>query len=84
MGAPTNPVTLSTQEITELVRQLADARHDINNALSLISAASELIRISPENTPKMLGTLNEQPQKISASMQRFSHSLEVKLGTRQP
>ena len=84
MAAPTSPVTLTPQEIIDLVKQYADVRHEINNSLSLIAAASELIRITPENTPKMLGTLSEQPLRISASMQRFTQVLEQKLGARRP
>ena len=84
MGAPTGPVTLTPQEISDLVKRLAEARHDINNALSLIAAASELIRMNPDNTPKMIGTLNEQPQRILSCMQKFSTELELRLGTRRP
>jgi uncharacterized protein YukE len=77
-------VTLTPQEITDLGKRLAETRHDINNALSLIAAASELIRMNPDNIPKMIGTLNEQPQRILSSIQQFSSELEQRLGTRRP
>jgi len=44
MALPTNPVTLSSGELKELNQKLSDMRHDINNHLSLIVAALELIR----------------------------------------
>ena len=82
MGLPSEPVTLSPQEIADLLKQLSNARHDINNALSLISAATELIRMKPELVTKMVSTLNDQPGKITASMQQFSQRMEQALRPR--
>jgi len=44
MAFPTEPVTLTVGELQELNRKLSDMRHDINNHLSLMVAALELIR----------------------------------------
>jgi len=44
MALPTKPVTLSVAELQELNRKLSDMRHDINNHLSLMVAALELVR----------------------------------------
>jgi len=44
MAFPTEPVTLTVGEVQELNRKLSDMRHDINNHLSLMVAALELIR----------------------------------------
>jgi hypothetical protein len=44
MAFPTEPVTLSVGQLQELNRKLSDMRHDINNHLSLMVAALELIR----------------------------------------
>ncbi len=82
MGLPSEPVTLSPQEIADLLKQLSNARHDINNALSLISAATELIRMKPELVNKMVTTLNDQPAKITSSLQQFSLRMEQVLRTR--
>ena len=73
---------MSPQEIAELLKQLSDTRHDINNALSLVSAATELIRMKPQLVTKMLNTLNDQPLKITSLMQKFSNRLEQVLKTR--
>lgn len=44
MALPTEPVTLTVGELQELNRKLSDMRHDINNHLSLMVAALELVR----------------------------------------
>ncbi len=75
---------MSPQDVARLLKQLAIARHDINNALSLVSAASELIRMNPATTAKMLLTLNEQPPKIVACLRDFSLQLEQAVGLRKP
>ena len=79
MRPVTEPVTLSPQEINSLFKELGDTRHDVNNALSLISAATELIRMNPELIPKLMGTLNDQPARIASCLQQFSGLLEQNL-----
>lgn len=83
MALPSEPVTLSPQQIAELMKHLSTTRHDINNALSLISAATELIRMKPETAPKMLATLNDQPGKITSALQQFSRQFEQCVGGRR-
>ncbi len=63
MGLPNLPVTLTVAQLDELNRKLATMRHDINNYLSLILAASELIRHKPQMAERMMTTLGEQPAK---------------------
>jgi len=46
-------VTLSVEQIRELNRSLATLRHDINNQLSLIAAAAEIIRFNPDMAKRM-------------------------------
>jgi 2C-methyl-D-erythritol 2,4-cyclodiphosphate synthase len=55
-------------------------RHDINNHLSLVQAASELIRAKPHMAERMTATLVEQPPKIAAALQSFSAEFEQSLG----
>ena len=45
MPLPSGPITLTVKQVDELNRKLSDMRHDINNHLSLIVAALELIRV---------------------------------------
>ena len=84
MALPTTPVTLDAKQITDLNHQLSTMRHDINNQLSLILAALELLRKKPETTERMLATLSEQPPKILQSMQKFSVEFERLLGITRP
>jgi hypothetical protein len=80
MGLPSQPVTLNVEQLNELNRKLSNMRHDINNTLSLIMAAVELIRHKPQMTERMLATLLEQPPKIADTITTFSQDFEKILG----
>jgi len=80
MLLPEQPVTLSAEQIADLSRALATMRHDINNNLSLVLAASELIRAKPQLVERMTATLIEQPAKVAAALQSFSTEFEKALG----
>jgi hypothetical protein len=84
MGLPTEPVTLGIEQVDELNRKLSGMRHDINNTLSLIIAAVELMRVKPQMAERMLATLMEQPAKITASMGEFTTSFERAVGITRP
>jgi len=83
MPLPTEPATLTAGEIEELNKQLSTMRHDINNHLSLIMAAVELVRRKPEALERMANTLIEQPGRISEAMMKFSTSFERALGIKR-
>jgi hypothetical protein len=76
MGLPSQPVTLTADQIGELNRKLSSLRHDINNHLSLILAAVELIHHKPQMAERMLNTMTEQPPKISEALAKFSAEFE--------
>ena len=80
MGLPSEPVTLSVEQLDELNRKLCNLRHDINSHLSLIVAATELIRHKPQIAERMMTTLAEQPSKISACITKFSTDFEQAFG----
>ena len=80
MGLPTGPVTLTVQQIEDLQKRLSALRHDVNNHLSLIVAAAELIKFNPETAARMCNTLGEQPTKISEELNKFSGEFEKALG----
>ena len=84
MGLPSQPVTLTVQQIDDLNKKLAKLRHDINNNLSLMMAAAELVQFKPEMAAQMANTLTEQPQKIGAAMGKFSEEFEALLGITKP
>jgi hypothetical protein len=80
MPSPTQPVTLSASQIAELNQKLSTMRHDINNHLSLIMAALELIRRKPDAIERMSGTLSDQPARISEAMVKYSLTFEQAFG----
>ncbi len=84
MPLPTEPVTLTPAQLDELNKKLSDMRHDVNNHLSLIVAAMELIRHKPSSAERMVATLGEQPAKISESMKKFSVEFEKTFGITKP
>jgi len=84
MGLPSQSVTLTVEQLGELNRQLATMRHDINNNLSLIVAAAELMRHKPAVAERMMNTLAEQPGKITAAINKFSATFEETFGITRP
>jgi len=84
MALPTEPVTLSVQQLEELNRKLSTLRHYINGDLALVVAAAELIKLNPDILQRMLSTLLEQPPKIRDKVDRFSTELEKMVGISRP
>lgn len=83
MTLPTQPVTLTVEQIGELNKKLSNMRHDINNQLSLVLAATELIRAKPHMADRMTATLAEQPPKITAALMKFSAEFEQALSVKR-
>lgn len=84
MPLPTEPVTLSAEQIAELNQKLSNMRHDVNNNLSLMMAAAELVRRRPESAERMWKTLSDQPHKIAECVTEFSRELETILKINRP
>ena len=80
MPLPEQPLTLTVGQIAELNQKLSTMRHDINNSLALVLAGVELMRVKPETTPRMMGTIAEQPARINGIVRKFSDEFEVALG----
>jgi len=80
MARPIAPKTLSEHEVKDLKDKLAHMRHEVNNQLSLIVAAMEMIRFKPELRDKMLDNLARQPLQITEEIARFSTEFETALG----
>jgi hypothetical protein len=79
MSLPSEPVTLSVEEIRELKQKLTDLRHDVNNSIALMLSAVEMIRRKPESRDTMLDSFARQPQKITNAVAQFSKDLEAAL-----
>ena len=84
MGLPQQPVEISVAQIEELSRKLSNLRHDINNHLSLIIAATELIRYKPEMLERMTETVTAQPPRITEAINKFSAAFEQALAITRP
>jgi tagatose-1,6-bisphosphate aldolase len=84
MALPEEPITLNARQIDELKQKLAMLRHNVNNNLSLIVAAVEIIRRKPETAERMETSLTEQPRKISDAIAQFSRELDAVLRVNRP
>ena len=80
MGLPSEPVTLTVEQVGELNKKLSTMRHDLNNNLSLIIAAIDLIKHKPETAVRMMKTLSEQPAKITETINKFTQEFEKTFG----
>ena len=78
--SPSQPATLTSAQIEELNKQLTTMRHNINNYLSLMMAAVELVRRKPEAAERMASTLTDQPLKVTEAMKKFTAEFEATLG----
>lgn len=76
MKLPSEPVTLTPEQIDQLNHLLTEVRHNINNYLSLMTAAAEIVSRKPDMGPRMLPNLVTQPQKVTDEMRRFSDEFE--------
>ena len=80
MALPTEPVTLTVEQIEALNKKLSTLRHDVNGDLALVVASAELIKLNPASAPQRLKMLLEQPDKIRKKMDQFSAEFEKALG----
>ena len=84
MGLPSQPVTLSVAQVEALSKELSTMRHDVNNYLSLMLAAVELVKFKPDMAGKMMDNLAQQPPKVTQSITKFSGEFEKILGITRP
>ena len=74
---------LSSEAISELNQKLTAMRHNVNNHLALVMAASELMRRRPEMSPRLIENISQQPDKITAEIRIFSESFESTFGCKR-
>ena len=79
MGLPKESVQLSPDVVAELNQKLSDTRHSVNNHLTLVTTALELIRRKPESIERMLESMADQPERIRNELSRFSDEFEKAL-----
>ena len=73
------PVTLSEEQIKELLVKMSNMRHDVTGRLSNIAAAAELIRARPARLEERMVILLEQPHLAAECIAKFSRELESAL-----
>jgi hypothetical protein len=79
MGLPTQSISLNPTEVAELQRQLSETRHNINNHLTLLVTALELIRRKPDAAERLVTNLLEVPARIRTDLTQFSERFELSL-----
>lgn len=79
MGLPSEPQTLTPEQVAELNSKLSEMRHNINNYLSMIIAATELVKRKPESAERFLDMISLQPPRVTTEMQSFSTAFEKML-----
>ena len=80
MPLPSQPVTLTVEQLAGLNRKLSAMRHDINNGLAVTIAVAELMRRKPQNIENMADSLVEQARKIGAAILKFSKEFDSASG----
>ncbi len=80
---PPPTLTLTLAQVEELRRHLGELRHDVNNALAQITAATEIIQTKPDLSPRMTRIIIEQPKRIVDEMQRFAREFDAVFGQPQ-
>jgi|SRR5688572_28199532 hypothetical protein len=83
MVLPEKPIALEPEQIAELNKKLSVMRHNVNNYLALVVAASELLKRKPELAPRMLENIMQQPERVITEMKAFSEAFEETLGIRR-
>ena len=76
MVLPDKPIALSPEQIADLNKKLSVMRHNVNNYLALIVAASELIRRKPEMVTRLIENIAQQPDRIISEIRSFSDEFE--------
>jgi len=80
MTKPSQPVTLSAEQIEALAQRLSEMRHDVNNHLALVAAAAEIMQKKPESASKMIATISAQPTKVTQAIKKFSSDFDTAFG----
>ena len=80
MALPETPIAVAPEQVAELNRQLSVMRHNVNNHLALVVAASELLRRKPELAPRLVENILQQPERIAAEIRGFSEAFDAALG----
>jgi len=81
MAPEVKSLQLSLEEVEQLNQKLIQTRHTINNQLSLIIAAVELMKRKPDAAERLIEEMATQPSRIAAEIEEFSRLFEITLRT---
>src|SRR5688572_26040795 len=76
MLSPDTPIAVSPNQVAELNAKLATMRHNVNNHLAFVVAASELIRRKPDLASRLVENILQQPERITTEIKNFSALVE--------
>lgn len=79
MGLPKETIQLTPEAVADLNQKLSDMRHSVNNHLTLVTTALELIRRKPDAIERMLESMADQPERIRNELSEFSDDFEKAL-----
>lgn len=79
MPPTSEPLTLTQEQVSELTDKLRVARHNINNSLSLIIAAAELVKLKPDAASRLVDQILEQPDRILLELTQFGKGFDASL-----
>ena len=80
MEMPKERVSLDPTQVEQLSSRLSDMRHNVNNCLSLVIAAVELMKHKPDTAARMLEAIGQQPAKVIKEIRAFSDEFEKMFG----
>jgi hypothetical protein len=79
VDAPNSSITLTSDQVAELRRNLKEMRHNVNNLLSLIVTSIEVAQLKNGMTPRLLSIISEQTPKIADEVWKYSSTFETAL-----
>lgn len=79
MALPEKPIALAPDQVAELNSKLSTMRHNVNNHLALIVAASELLKRKPDMAQRMIENIMQQPDRVISEIRAFSDHFETAL-----
>jgi hypothetical protein len=83
MAVSETPQPNASEQVAELNRKLSVMRHNVNNHLALVVAATELLRRKPELAPRLLDNILAQPERINSEIRSFSEAFETAFGAKR-
>jgi N-acetylmuramic acid 6-phosphate (MurNAc-6-P) etherase len=85
MVLPTHTITLTSEQVQALHQSLEDMRHSINNQLSVVVAAVDVVTKTPGIDGRIILLLEGHSGKIAEEVSSFFVEFERALGiTRDP